>query len=93
LRIVVLVVIGWIAGMSAKLLWPGKSPGFVATTLIGIGGALIAVLTGRSLGWWHPGDAPASSCRLPAQLSCLLYIAFTTARAPERCARNPSVSF
>jgi uncharacterized membrane protein YeaQ/YmgE (transglycosylase-associated protein family) len=53
-----LVLIGWIAGMCAKLLVPGKSPGFLATTLIGVGGALIAVLIGRSLGWWHPGDAP-----------------------------------
>ncbi len=58
MRVVVLVLIGWIAGMCAKLLVPGKSPGFLTTALIGVGGALIAVLIGRAFGWWHPGDAP-----------------------------------
>jgi uncharacterized membrane protein YeaQ/YmgE (transglycosylase-associated protein family) len=59
LRMIVLVAIGWIAGMSARVLMPGKGPdGFWATTGIGIGGALIAVVIGRFLGFWHPGDAP-----------------------------------
>jgi len=59
LRMMVLVAIGWIAGMSARLLLPGKGPeGFWATVGIGVGGAVIAVVIGRFAGWWHPGDAP-----------------------------------
>lgn len=59
LRMIILVAIGWIAGMSARVLMPGKGPdGFWATTGIGIGGALIAVVIGRFFGFWHPGDAP-----------------------------------
>ena len=82
MRIVVLVVIGWIAGMCAKLLWPGESPGFVATTLIGIGGALIAVLIGRSLGWWHPGDAPGFFLSLAGAIVLLaLYRFYNRSRA------------
>lgn len=59
LRMIVLVAIGWIVGLSARVLMPGKGPdGFLATTAIGVGGALIAVVIGRFLGFWHPGDAP-----------------------------------
>jgi uncharacterized membrane protein YeaQ/YmgE (transglycosylase-associated protein family) len=59
LRMIVLVAIGWIVGLSARLLMPGKGPdGFLATTGIGVGGALIAMVVGRYAGFWHPGDAP-----------------------------------
>ena len=59
LRMIVLVAIGWIAGLSAKVVMPGKGPdGFWATTGLGVGGALIAVLIGRFFGFWHAGDAP-----------------------------------
>jgi uncharacterized membrane protein YeaQ/YmgE (transglycosylase-associated protein family) len=59
LRMIILVAIGWIVGLSAKLLMPGKGPdGFWATTAIGVGGALIAVVIGKFAGFWHPGDAP-----------------------------------
>lgn len=56
---IILVAIGWIVGLSAKVLMPGKGPdGFWATTAIGVGGALIAVVVGKFAGFWHPGDAP-----------------------------------
>lgn len=59
MRVVILVAIGWVVGMCARILLPGKSPGgFLTTTLIGVGGACIAMLIGRQLGWWRPGDAP-----------------------------------
>jgi uncharacterized membrane protein YeaQ/YmgE (transglycosylase-associated protein family) len=59
MRVIILVAIGWVAGMAARILLPGKSPGgFVTTTLIGTGGALLSMLVGRQMGWWHPGDAP-----------------------------------
>ena len=59
LRMIVLVAIGWIVGLSARVLLPGKGPdGFWATTAIGVGGAVIAAVVGRIAGWWHPGDAP-----------------------------------
>ena len=59
LRMIALVAIGWIVGLSARALMPGKGPtGFWATTGVGVSGALIAVLIGRMAGWWHPGDAP-----------------------------------
>ena len=59
LRVIIWVAIGWIVGLSARVLMPGKGPdGFWATTAIGVGAALIAVVIGRFAGFWHPGDAP-----------------------------------
>ena len=73
MRIVILVFIGWIVGMCAKLLLPGKSPGgFLSTVLIGIGGAIIAVLLGMQFGWWHPGDAPGFLLSLAAAILLLV---------------------
>ncbi len=55
----VVILIGWIVGMCAELLLPGNAPrGFVGTTLVGVGGALIGALVGREFGWWHRGQVP-----------------------------------
>ena len=59
LRMIALVAIGWIVGLSARVVMPGKGPtGFWVTTGVGVGGALIAVVIGRFFGFWHAGDAP-----------------------------------
>jgi uncharacterized membrane protein YeaQ/YmgE (transglycosylase-associated protein family) len=45
---------GFIVGLLARALMPGKDAmGFVVTTLLGIGGALVAHLIGRSLGYYQ----------------------------------------
>jgi uncharacterized membrane protein YeaQ/YmgE (transglycosylase-associated protein family) len=72
LRMILLVGIGWIVGLSARALLPGKGPdGFWATTAVGVGGALIAVVVGRFAGWWHPGDAPGFILSLVAAIMLL----------------------
>ena len=53
-----MLIIGLIIGALAKLIMPGKDPGgFIVTMLIGIVGALLAGFLGRSLGWYHEGEA------------------------------------
>jgi uncharacterized membrane protein YeaQ/YmgE (transglycosylase-associated protein family) len=55
-------VLGWmlfglIVGALAKLVMPGRDPGgFLVTMAIGIAGALMGGLIGRSLGWYGPND-------------------------------------
>jgi len=47
------VIIGFFVGILAKFLMPGRDPGgFVVTVLLGIAGAVVATLIGRSLGWY-----------------------------------------
>jgi uncharacterized membrane protein YeaQ/YmgE (transglycosylase-associated protein family) len=51
------VVFGLVVGIVAKLLMPGRDPGgFVITALLGIGGALLGGMVGRTIGWYADGD-------------------------------------
>jgi uncharacterized membrane protein YeaQ/YmgE (transglycosylase-associated protein family) len=57
MHILLSIIVGFIVGFIAKLLTPGREPGgFIITTLIGIGGALLASWIGRALGWYAPGQ-------------------------------------
>ena len=49
------IVFGLVVGALAKLLMPGDDPGgIIITILLGIAGALVGGLVGRSLGWYGP---------------------------------------
>ena len=51
------IIIGLVAGTIAKFLMPGKDPGgFIITTLLGIGGAVVATYLGQLLGWYQEGE-------------------------------------
>ncbi len=52
------IVIGFVAGIIAKLVMPGDNEpsGFVMTTILGIVGAFVASFLGRALGWYGPED-------------------------------------
>ena len=52
------IVIGFIAGVLAKFIMPGRNEpsGFVLTTILGIVGAFLASYLGRALGWYAPGE-------------------------------------
>ncbi|MBX3021816.1 MAG: GlsB/YeaQ/YmgE family stress response membrane protein [Bdellovibrionales bacterium] len=51
------IIIGFIVGLIARFLMPGRdSMGFIFTTLLGIVGALIAQMLGQAVGWYLPGE-------------------------------------
>jgi uncharacterized membrane protein YeaQ/YmgE (transglycosylase-associated protein family) len=51
-----IIVIGFVAGVIARLLMPGPNTpkGFVLTTLLGIAGALLATFVGHLVGLYRP---------------------------------------
>jgi len=52
------IIFGFIVGVIAKLLMPGRDPGgWIVTILLGIAGALVGGFLGRALGWYGPGHA------------------------------------
>lgn len=56
MHIVWTIIIGFLAGLVAKFLLPGKDPGgFIITTLLGIAGALLATYLGQAVGWYQAG--------------------------------------
>lgn len=51
------VIIGFVVGIVAKLIMPGKENlGFIATTLLGIVGSLAATYIGQAVGWYEAGQ-------------------------------------
>jgi uncharacterized membrane protein YeaQ/YmgE (transglycosylase-associated protein family) len=51
------IIIGFIVGLIAKFLMPGRDPGgFIITTILGIIGAVVATYLGQAVGWYGPGQ-------------------------------------
>ncbi len=52
------IIIGFIAGVIAKFIMPGKNEpsGFILTTILGIVGAFVATWLGQALGWYRAGE-------------------------------------
>jgi uncharacterized membrane protein YeaQ/YmgE (transglycosylase-associated protein family) len=54
MHIIGIIVIGFLAGVVAKLLTPGRDPGgFIITTVLGIVGAFVATYLGQAIGWYR----------------------------------------
>ncbi len=52
------ILIGFVAGVLAKLVTPGDNEpsGFILTTILGIVGAFVATFLGQALGWYTAGE-------------------------------------
>lgn len=53
------IIIGFFAGVIAKLITPGrpKPEGFILTTVLGVVGAVVAKFLGEAIGLYRPGDS------------------------------------
>jgi uncharacterized membrane protein YeaQ/YmgE (transglycosylase-associated protein family) len=57
MHILWMIIIGFIAGVIAKWVLPGKNPGgIITTTLLGIAGAVVMTFLGRFVGWYQEGE-------------------------------------
>jgi uncharacterized membrane protein YeaQ/YmgE (transglycosylase-associated protein family) len=52
------IIIGFVAGIVAKLITPGRNEpsGFILTTLLGIVGAFVATYLGQAIGWYRADE-------------------------------------
>ena len=52
------IIIGFVAGVIAKLIMPGPNEpqGFILTTILGIVGAFVATFLGQALGWYRADE-------------------------------------
>ena len=52
------IIIGFIAGVIAKIIMPGDNEpsGFILTAVLGIVGAFVATYLGQALRWYAPGE-------------------------------------
>ena len=52
------IIIGFVAGVIAKLIMPGgnEPSGFILTTILGIVGAFVATYLGQAIGWYRADE-------------------------------------
>ena len=53
------IIIGFVAGVIARMLHPGNKwepTGFILTTVLGIVGAFVATYLGQAVGWYKAGE-------------------------------------
>ena len=52
------IIIGFLAGVIAKFIMPGKNEpsGFILTTILGVVGAFVASYLGQALGWYSADE-------------------------------------
>jgi uncharacterized membrane protein YeaQ/YmgE (transglycosylase-associated protein family) len=57
MHIIWAIIIGFIVGLIAKFLMPGKDPGgFIITIILGIVGSMLATYAGQAVGWYRSGQ-------------------------------------
>jgi len=67
------IIIGFVVGLLAKMLTPGKDPsGFFITAAIGIAGSLLATYGGQALGLYHAGEPAGFLCSLVGAIILLV---------------------
>lgn len=59
MHIIWIIIIGFVAGVIAKLVAPGDNEpkGFILTTVLGIVGAFVATYIGQAIGWYGEDQA------------------------------------
>jgi uncharacterized membrane protein YeaQ/YmgE (transglycosylase-associated protein family) len=78
------IVSGFIIGAIAKLIHPGPNPGgFFVTTLIGVGGAILAGFIGEAVGLYRPGDAPGYILSTGGAVLILVIYHAVAAKSPQ----------
>jgi len=85
MHIVWTILIGFVVGLVAKLLTPGRDPsGFFITAAIGIAGSLLATYGGQAMGLYSAGE-PAGffGSLVGAIILLVLYHLFTRKSTPS----------
>ena len=76
------IIIGFLAGLVAKFLHPGRDPaGFIVTTLLGIVGAFVATYLGQAVGWYRAGEGAGFIGAIVGAVLVLAIYTFATRRS------------
>lgn len=78
------ILIGFVAGVIAKLITPGRNEpqGFILTTILGIVGAFVATYLGQAVGWYRADEgAGLIGATVGAIIILLIWAAVTRQRS------------
>ena len=75
------IIIGFLAGVIAKFIMPGRDGGgFILTTILGIVGAFVASYLGQALGWYRAGEGAGFIGAIVGAIIVLAIYRFTIGR-------------
>ncbi|MDB5768733.1 GlsB/YeaQ/YmgE family stress response membrane protein [Collimonas fungivorans] len=76
------IIVGFVVGVIAKFLHPGKeNMGLIVTTLLGIAGSFLAGYIGQALGWYQAGQGAGFIGSIVGALILLLIYGFVKGKA------------
>ncbi|MFL6582821.1 MAG: GlsB/YeaQ/YmgE family stress response membrane protein [Burkholderiales bacterium] len=79
------ILIGFVVGLLARALTPGKDPsGFFITAAIGIAGSLLATYGGQALGLYNAGEPAGFIGSLVGAIILLVLYHLIARRSPTR---------
>jgi len=82
MEIIGTIIVGFIVGVIAKLIHPGReNMGFIVTTLLGIAGSFLAGYVGQALGWYHAGQGAGFIGSIIGAFVLLLIYGFVKGKA------------
>ena len=83
------ILIGFVVGLLARAVKPGDDRmGILATTLFGIGGALIAKYVGEAMHWYRPDQALAFVASLVGAIVLLTLYSLVRRKKSSRAGSN-----
>ena len=76
------IIIGFVAGVIAKLITPGRNEpsGFILTTILGIVGAVVATYLGQAIGWYRADEGAGIIGAIVGAVVVLLIWSFIAGR-------------
>lgn len=82
MHIIWVIIIGFVAGIIAKLIHPGSNEpaGFILTTLLGVAGAFVATYLGQWIGFYRPDE---SAGLIGAVVGAIIVLVIWGALAPR----------
>ena len=92
MHILWVIIIGFVAGIIARLLAPGPNnpAGFILTSLLGIAGAFLTTFIGQAVGWYRPDQGAGLIGAVVGALIVLFvwHRLVSTRPIPDPCARR-----
>jgi uncharacterized membrane protein YeaQ/YmgE (transglycosylase-associated protein family) len=89
-NIIWIIVIGFVAGIIARVLAPGPNhpTGFILTTVLGIAGAFLATFIGQTIGWYRLDQGAGL---IGASVGALIVLFIWNRLVAHRAIRDPGV--
>jgi uncharacterized membrane protein YeaQ/YmgE (transglycosylase-associated protein family) len=86
-----IIIVGFVAGIVARLLAPGpnKPTGFILTTALGVAGAFLATFIVQAIGWYRADQGAGFIGAVVRRLYCSVHLESAGSRAHHRRSRHP----